>query len=405
MTARYKLLGLIWLLQFVNYLDRVNISVAAPSMMKSLSIDTGSFGLVLAAFTVGYAFMQLPGGLLADRFGVKVMLVGAPVLWSVFTGLTGLVDSLTALIALRLCFGLAEGSSNAACYKLVGDNFTSRERAGANSLWITALAVGPAAVAPLAAWALRSVGWQNMFFLFSIPGILLAALLWRKLPSSKVNVVQARADSAHSVSWLWLLKRPGSWLIFFGYMTFNVGYWGFLGWMPSYLALQRHLDIKSLGYAASLPYVFGLIGIVTFGWLGSHLFYKFRTQLVAVGYLIAALCLYITYVSSDIDVCLAGLCGAAFFMYGGFGPYASLVLDLAPDRERAAFVGFVNTGGQLGGMVAPIVIGYVVRITGSFNGGFDFMICALVLSAACYIALGYFLKSEQQVPQPAPLIV
>lgn len=158
MNDRYKLLGLIWLLQFVNYLDRVNISVAAPSMMKSLSIDPGTFGFVLSAFTVGYAIMQIPGGALADRFGAKLVLVAAPVLWSLFTGLTGLVASVSALIAVRLCFGLAEGCSNAACYKLVGDNFSSRERASANSIWITALAAGPAFVAPLASWALRSVG-------------------------------------------------------------------------------------------------------------------------------------------------------------------------------------------------------------------------------------------------------
>jgi MFS transporter, ACS family, D-galactonate transporter len=81
-------------------------------------------------------------------------------------------------------------------------------------------------------------------------------------------------------------------------------------------------------------------------------------------------------------------------MYGGFGPYASLVLDLAPTKERAAFVGFVNTGGQIGGMMAPVVVGYVVRATGSFNGGFDFMVCALAVSAACYWALSYCMRTS-----------
>ena len=80
------------------------------------------------------------------------------------------------------------------------------------------------------------------------------------------------------------------------------------------------------------------------------------------------------------------------FMYGGFGPYASLALDVAPARERAAFVGFVNTGGQIGGFTAPVILGYVVRATGSFNGGFDFMVCALMTSAACYYWLSYCLR-------------
>jgi MFS family permease len=97
----------------VNYLDRVNISVAAPSMMKSLAIDPGLFGFVLSAFTIGYATMQMPGGILADRFGARAVLVCAPVLWSIFTGLTGLVESAAALVAVRFCFGLAEGSLTA----------------------------------------------------------------------------------------------------------------------------------------------------------------------------------------------------------------------------------------------------------------------------------------------------
>nr|WP_020071193.1 MFS transporter [Paraburkholderia caledonica] len=399
MSKRYRVLFLIWLLQFVNYLDRVNISVAAPSMMKSLSIDTASFGWVLAAFTVGYAIMQLPGGLLADKFGAKIMLVCAPLLWSVFTGLTGVVETTAALIVVRLCFGLAEGSSNAACYKLVGDYFTPRERATANSVWITALALGPALVAPLASWALRSVGWERMFLLFSLPGILLAAVLWFAMPSAPPKTPD-HIDESHAAGWLWLLKRPGSWLLFFGYLTFNICFWGFLGWMPGYLAIQRHLDLKALGYAASIPYICGFAGILTMGWLGSHALYRFRGQMVAMAYLCAAGTLYMAYTSTDILTCLIGLCCSAFFMYGGFGPYASLALDLAPVRERAAFVGFVNTGGQIGGITAPVIVGYVVRTTGSFNGGFDLMVCALMASAACYLALSYCMQPSTKIAVP-----
>ena len=398
MSERHKLLGLIWLLQFVNYLDRVNISVAAPSMMKSLSIDPGTFGFVLSAFTVGYAVMQIPGGALADRFGVKLVLVTAPVLWSVFTGLTGLAETVSALIAVRFCFGLAEGSSNAACYKLVGDNFSSRERASANSIWITALAAGPAFVAPLASWALRSVGWEQMFLWFAVPGFVIAGVLWFGIPG-RGAVSGSRPETVmHSPGWAWLLRRPSSWLIFFAYLSFNIGYWGYLGWMPSYLALQRHLDIKALGVAASVPYVFGFAGILLFGWLGSTLLYRVRAPMIAAGYLCAAASLYLAYTADRVEVSLAGLCGAAFFMYGGFGPYAALVLDLAPERERGAFVGFVNTGGQLGGILAPIVVGWVVHTTGSFDDGFGFMVAALVVSAACYLGLAYTIGRAPPYP-------
>src|SRR4051794_36988647 len=148
MSLRYQLLVLTWLLQFVNYLDRVSISVAGPTMMKALNLDTAQFGFLLAAFALGYALMQLPGGFLADWFGTKALLVVAPVLFSVFTGLTGLATSMAVLIAARFCFGLAEGSCNAAVYKAVADNFSAKEAAKAHSVWLSALAIGPAVVAP-----------------------------------------------------------------------------------------------------------------------------------------------------------------------------------------------------------------------------------------------------------------
>ncbi|WP_158906272.1 MFS transporter [Burkholderia sp. L27(2015)] len=393
MSSRYKLIFFIWLLQFVNYLDRVNISVAGPTMMKSLSIDAGSFGLILAAFTLGYAFMQMPGGFLADRFGAKTLLVCAPLVWSIFTGLTGMVHTVEALIAVRLCFGLSEGSSNASFYKIIGDNFSSKERAKAAGYWNTALALGPACVAPLAVWVLGRTGWENLFLIFALPGFAMALLLWYVLPNDKRGLVRADSvEETHKIGWKALLRRPSTWLLFIAYLTFNVGFWGFLGWMPGYLAMARHIDLKTLGYAASIPYVFGFFGLLVFGWLGSHTFYRYRGQLVGVGYALAALSLYLAYSASDIGPCMIGLCCAAFFLYGGFGPYGSIALDLAPAPERAAFVGFISTGGQIGGFFAPIVVGFVVNSTGSFNGGFIFMMCALLISSGCYLSLNRYTR-------------
>jgi MFS transporter, ACS family, D-galactonate transporter len=398
MDRRYRILALIWLLQFVNYLDRVNISVAAPEMMASLKIDHATFGLVLSAFTVGYAIMQMPGGLLADRFGAKVMLVAAPILWSIFTGLTAFMETAVSLITIRLLFGMAEGSSNAACYKLVGDHFTPRERAGANATWITALALGPAAVAPLASAILQAFGWRHMFMLFAVPGFVLAALLWFGMPSApRAGAV----NDGHRVSLPDLVRRRGALALFFGYMTLNIAFWGFLGWMPGYLAMERHLDLKAIGFAASVPYLFGFVGIVTFGWLGSRALYRYRPALIVAAYCGAGLCLSLASSALSIELCLAGLCGTAFLMYGGFGPYASLVLDLAPEQNRGGFVGLINTGGQIGGIVAPSVIGYAVHVTGSFDRGFDLMVASLGASALCYAWLGWSLRGRSPATWPA----
>lgn len=395
MPVKYRVLGLIWLMQLVNYLDRINISIAAPTMMKDLHISPSGFGFVLAAFTLGYAIIQIPGGALGDRLGSKKILIGSALAWAFFTGVTGLARSLGSLIAARVLFGVSEGTSNGPSFKLVGDYFTSKERAGANGLYLTSLALGPAFVAPIAAWLLGLVGWHGMFFLFVIPAVLMALLLYLALPkgdpAQMVHTEILNAQGKPS-GWRDVMRLRTSWLLFFAYMAFNVAFWGYLGWMPSYLSITRHIDLKHLGVAASIPYFFGFLGMLVFGWLGSRVFYRQRARLVAVGYLAAGLGLYATFTAPTPAGSIAGLSAAAFFLYGGFGPVWGIALDLTPDASRGAFTGFVNCGGQIGGFFAPIVVGLIVSRTGSFTGGFLFMIAALVISAICFAVLQPILR-------------
>jgi sugar phosphate permease len=396
MDIKYRVLGLIWLMQLVNYLDRINISIAAPTMMKDLSINPGSFGFVLAAFTLGYAIMQIPGGALGDRFGSKPVLIGSTLGWAFFTGMTGLVGSLGALIGVRVLFGVSEGATNGPSFKLVGDYFTSRERAAANGVYLTSLALGPACVAPLAAWLLGLVGWHGMFYLFVIPAVLMGILLYFAMPRTRAEgvihteIINAKGKQS---GWRDIMRLRTSWLLFFAYMAFNVAFWGFLGWMPSYLSITRHIDLKHLGVAASIPYVFGFIGMLVFGWLGSRVFYKQRALLIAVGYLLAGVGLYMTFSAATVGGSIAGLSFAAFFLYGGFGPVWGITLDLTPESARGAFSGFVNCGGQIGGIFAPIIVGLIVSHTGSFTGGFLFMISGLIISAVCFTVLHRQIKA------------
>jgi MFS transporter, ACS family, D-galactonate transporter len=388
MSLRYRLLGLTWLLQFVNYLDRVSISVTAPSMMKTLQLDASQIGLIFGAFAVGYAVMQLPGGLLSDRFGAKTMLVGAPLLFSLFTGLTGLASTLGVLILVRFCFGLAEGSSNAAVYKVVSDNFTTKEAARAHSVWLSALALGPALVAPIVVMFLTYSTWRHVFYFFSIPGVIVSLLILLMIPARKNEARTERVERAERRrQWGEILQTRTTWLLFVAYLTFNIGYWGFLGWMPTYLAIQRHIDLKTMGYAASVPYLFGFLGLIVFGTLGSGALHRRRPLLVAAGGLAAAAALYLTFTCNDVLTCLVGLSVAAFLLYGMLAPYASLVSHFSPERARGGFAGLINTGGQIGGMASPLVVGYIVKASGSFNAAFLFMIVAMVMSAASFALL------------------
>ncbi|SAL77181.1 major facilitator transporter [Caballeronia choica] len=400
MSLRYKLLMLTWLLQFVNYLDRVSISVAAPSMMKALHLDAAQLGVIFAAFALGYALMQLPGGMLSDRFGTKALLVVAPLLFSLFTGLTGLVSSVAAMVMVRFCFGLSEGSCNAAVYKLVADNFSSKDAARAHSVWLSALAIGPAVVAPVVVWLLVRGPWQHVFFFFAIPGVVVSLLIFLLIPPQVAGAKSSAVDRAERrAHWKTFIRLKSTWLLFFGYMTFSIGYWGFLGWVPSYLSVQRHIDLKALGFAASIPYLFGFLGLIVFGTLGSGALHRKRPVMLAAGYTGTAIALYFTFTADDPALCIAGLSAAAFLLYGSLSPYAALVAHLAPEGARGGYAGFINTGGQIGGLTAPLVVGGIVKASGSYNGGFVFMISALLIGAVCFV----FLQSQVSRRQ-APLV-
>lgn len=397
MNKKFGILAVLWLVQFVNYIDRVNISLAGPTMMKSLSIDPHSFGFILAAFTLGYGLMQIPGGLLADRYGTRVILIAAPILWSIFTGLTGLAESLAFLIAARIGFGMAEGGGNAALFKVLADNFPSKERARASSIVATAFAIGPAVAAPLVTLLLLKVGWHAMFLWLAVPGCIVSILVYFVLTNQRgQTVVLDSLDKNDTVRWQDLVRRPTTLALLLAYFTFNIGFWGYIGWMPSYLSIERHIDIKALGVLAGIPYLFAFLGILLFGWLGSGALYRYRAYLLAGCSLCVAASLYVAYASAEITSSMVGLSAAAFFLYGSLGPYGSLLQDLAPVKGRGSFAGLVSTMGQIGGLLAPVAIGFLVRATGSFTAGFLFMIGALGVTALSYLALASYLEKDRR---------
>jgi sugar phosphate permease len=380
----------IWLMMAVAYLDRVNITIAGPTISQALHLSPSQFGIVLAAFTFGYAIMQVPGGYLADRLGARPLLVAALTAWSCFTALTAAAWSFVSLTKIRVLFGLGEGLENGAQFKLIGDHFDSRGRSTANALFLTAIALGPALAAPATTWAIRHFGWRGLFLVFAVVGIVVALLMYFFLPRPTGEVIHTELPQIagnDGSGWKEATQRAPTWLAFFAYLFFNVAFWGFIGWMPSYLSKSRHITLANLGFTASAPYLCGFVGMILIGQLGAKVLYRSRAALIGLSYLAAAGFLYAAFSAQTVVECVVGLSLAGFFLYGGFGPFWAIALDNIPDNLRGSLTGFVNLGGQIGGFFAPIVVGEIVQQTKSFTGGFLFMIAALVLSSVCLFCL------------------
>lgn len=396
MKTAHKVLGAIWVFQIVNYLDRVAISFAAPSIMTSLKMEPQEFGLVLSSFSVGYMLAQVPGGILADRWGARPLLIGAPMLWALFTGLTGLAAGLVGFIIVRACFGVSEGLSNTACFKVIGDNFTSQQRTNAVALWVTSFAIAPAFAGPVVSMLLTQFGWQAVFVVLAVPALGTALINYFCIPKDNAQVVTAA--TRQTVPLVQLLKQRSLWVIGFAYMCFNIAYWGYLGWMPTYLASAHHIDVKSIGWLGAIPYVFALFGLLLAGRLGSTVMYRHRPQLLSATYLLAAISLYFAYSADTLPQSLIGLSAAAFFLYGGLSPFGAIVLELAPENARAAYSSGVTTLGQIGGAAAPGIIGYLVGSSGNFASGFAFMVAALLVAA---VSLLFLSRTVSAPPLPA----
>lgn len=397
MSSRYQSLVALWLFQIINYLDRTSVSFAGPTMMKSLGLNAQDFGVVLSSFAIGYLVAQLPGGLLTDRWGSKAIFVLTPILWAVCTGGIGLVAGLAGLVTARACLGFAEGIGNTAIFKFIGDMFPSRERARASAFWATSFAIAPAFGGPLIAMLLVAFDWRLTFMLLAVPALAAAVINYLVLPG------RAAADAAihdrHAIPetrtpFSHLLRQPALWCIALAYLFFNVGYWGYNGWMPSYLAAAHHIDLKSVGLIGGIPYVFGILGLAVLGWLAGASLYAHRVQLWAATFVLAGVFLFLAYQSDSLAGSLAGLSGAAFFLYGSLALFAAIMIDYAPADSRASFSGVATTAGQLGGIVAPLVIGNLVQASGSFAGGFTFMVVTLLIGAAFAFGLVFVPRPE-----------
>lgn len=381
MKTGTRVIVALWVLGLVNYFDRVVMGFAGPSIMASLSMSPAAFGLVLSSFSVGYMLAQIPGGLLTDRFGARLLLVVGPLAWALFTGLTGLVSTLIGFVIVRFLFGVSEGLSQPSLYKIVGGTFPPDQRSRALAIGASAMPLAPLIAGALVGKLIGAFSWQTTFLILTVPTVFVALLNYLMIPV-RLPLEQAVDDkTAEKFSFSKILKTRGLIWLCIASFSCNIPYWGYLGWMPSYLSMARHIDLTKSGYLASIPYLFAFIGLLVGGWLGSGLFRRHCPQLLVLLWAGIGLGFILAYQATSLELSLVGLSIAAFGLFGGAGPLGKVVLDLAPERGRATFVGIYNTVGHLGGAAAPAAVGSLVNLTGTFAAGFGLMVAGLIVGA------------------------
>lgn len=387
---RMVLVGLCFLATTLCYIDRVNISVAIIPMAVEQGWSATTKGLVLSSFFIGYMLAMAPGGWAANRFGGKVVLGWALLLWSLFTVLTptAAASSFGVLIACRILMGAGEAVNFPAIVALFGKWLPLAERSRAQSLNFAGIPAGTVLGFAVSGLLVERYGWQASFHVFGVIGLVYALLWFRLVHESPARHPGIGADErallaplqrdpgvAPPVPWrALLLNRPAMALIINHFATTWTLYL-VLTWLPSYFKDVQKLEIANAGLFSALPWAAAFVAGPIAGWIADRLVAggmsvtHVRKIMQVTAMLGSAAGFLLATQVSDAGTALLVLCGT-MALHACFGSgVGSNHLDIAP-RHAAALYGVSNTVATIPGVVGVAVTGWLVDATGSYATAF-----------------------------------
>jgi sugar phosphate permease len=409
-NVRWLIIGVITLLTITNYLDRGNLSVAAPLIRKDMGISATEMGVILSAFVWPYAIMNLPTGWAIDRFGAKIMMTFAVGAWSIVAIVTGLARSAGVFIGLRAALGVSESPMFPAALKATDTWFPDREKAVATGIYISATQVGLAISPPIATALMLAFGWPAMFVIMGLLGFVALAgwlALYRQPDKSRLvsgqeldyirsgQIARDREGGDQGKvggrEWASLFRYPTTWVMVIGGFCLQYVFWFYITWLPSYLESAQHFSIKSAGLIAALPYIAGAVAVLLGGRISDWLIVRgmdpmrSRRYTVAAGALLTAIALFATVLSHGRAVAVALLTVGMFTYSLSSGVYWTLATNVVRTPKLVASMGSIqNFGGFLGGACAPVVTGIIIGHLGGFPTALTVTAILVLISAAMY---------------------
>ncbi len=406
--GRWYVLLLISLMYLVTYIDRVNISAAAPLISKEFGFSKITMGLIFSAFVWSYALFQVPGGWLGDKYGPRSVLGGIVAYWSVMTALTARGVGAISFAVIRFFFGAGEAGAFPTATRAMQLWYPRKERGLAQGISHSASRLGAAVAPPITVAIMVTLGWRWVFYIFGAVGILWSALwylTYRNMPEEhrwvdgnelayirgtddKGNVKKLDIKKKPAVPWTVLLQSPNMWAIMAGYFTYVYCLWIFLSWLPSYLVDYRHFTLLKMGVFASLPLLAGVIGDTIGGWATDFLLVKtgntnFSRRVVAIVGMLGCVAFIVpAALTASPYTAVYCLTGALFFLECTIGPSWAVPMDVGGEYSGTVS-GMMNMAGNIGGALSPTVFGILVQY-GSWVAPFIVAAALLVLGAAVW---------------------
>jgi ACS family glucarate transporter-like MFS transporter len=420
--TRWFIVFMLFLVTALNYADRATLSIAGTDMSGQLGLDSVMMGYVFSAFAWSYVAGQIPGGWLLDRFGSKKVYFWSITLWSTFTLLQGFLGffgsagtAVMVLFGLRFLVGLAEAPSFPANSRIVATWFPSHERGTAAATFNSAQYFATVLFAPIMGYITYKFGWEYVFFFMGALGIIVGFIWLKTIYGPKehprinkaeleyieaggalINMDQTGTNKGEKKGVNWnhikqLLSNRMLLGVYLGQYCITTLTYFFLTWFPVYLVQERGMTILQVGFVASLPAICGFFGGILGGTFSDFLLRKgfsltfARKVPIVVGMILSMSLVAANYVDTEWVVIFVM---ALAFFGKGFGALGwAVVADTSPKEMSGVSGGLFNTFGNIAGITTPIIIGYIIATTGSFNGALVFVCANALVAILSYLFL------------------
>lgn len=418
---RWVVTGLVFFITLINFVDRSAISFVITPLKEEFHFNDTQFGMILSAFGLGYVLLTAFGGWLVDVWGARFAWCAAAILWSLCFGLLGFASSLGSFIGLRFLLGVTEGPHFPAMSRTINQWLPPAERARAFSFGLVAIPLSSVIGAPLTSYLVNDFGWRNMFFMISGVGILWSIVwfwLFRDRPEDSTYMSQSEKDmlaqssgESHKqkktpIDWHFLITHPT--LIANNIAYFAFGYMLFFAtlWLPGYFLTQHGLNLKSVGWYLTIPWLVGSIFLKAGGFLSDWLYKKTgnmrlaRSHLIWSSQLLAAICFVILSFTHSLGLSIL------FLSLGlGFGlmpqpAFFSINVDVAK-QYSASSQGITSSCLSLAGILAPALTGWLIDLTQNFQGAF--LLLAGLTALAVVTVIFFHHPDREYVREPRKL--
>jgi ACS family D-galactonate transporter-like MFS transporter len=409
--ARWFMLALIMMVMCINYLDRANLSVAAPTIAKDLGLQPAALGILFSAFGWMYTAAIPFSGVVLDKIGPRLLMFIGLIGWSAFTCVVGAVRGLGALIGCRVGVGFFEAPVIPSNVRCVTAWFPDKERALAVGLYTSMQYVSLGFLTPVLAWILVTWGWPTIFYITGAIGIAAGLIWWTyyRDPHDSTVANQAEIDyiktggglagsgGAAKVPFSWhkvkqLLSYRQVWGMFMGQFSVMTTLFFFLTWFPSYLITGKGLSILKGGFYAAIPFLMGIVGALMGGrwsdWMVNKGFSNSAARKIPIitGFALSTVILAANYTDNltwiIVFMAIAFLGQAIASTVTG-----ALLSDIAPEGLVGLSGGLLYFVANVGGTLAPLIIGYMVQATGGFNLALAYVSAVSALGVVGYVVV------------------